>query len=147
MKKLIILLNVLWLSSAQAADCFVFNKIDRESQLRSLKITLGPAQSPKSPESFKIAQLTVKDLNGDDLSGQVGCNKTSATVYNCQRPDDGGGFELELDGHRATFTASYFVMGSDEDKLTLQSEKDDPWVFEGQACGKASTTPAKAIKR
>lgn len=134
MRKLIYLILLLAISHAQARECWTFTKFDKEAQLSLLTISLEPTENVRASEHFRIAKLTVKDLNGHDLSGHVGCSKVANSHWSCVRSDDGGSFELKIDGALATLSTSYFVMGKEDDQLTLKSENDDPWVFTGEAC-------------
>lgn len=121
-------------ASAYGEDCWVFKKIDRGSQIKSLKIKMGPSEDVKSPQSEHVAKIEAKDLQGIPVGGQVGCSKSSPTRWQCHRSDDGGSFEVSLEKENVTFSTSYFVLGTEGDQLTLQSEPSDPWVFEGEKC-------------
>lgn len=125
---------VLMGASAYGEDCWVFKKIDRGSQIKSLKIKMGPSEDVKAPQSEHLAKIEAKDLQGISVGGQVSCSKTSPTRWQCHRSDDGGSFELSLEKENVTFSTSYFVLGIEGDQLTLQSESNDPWIFEGAKC-------------
>lgn len=121
-------------SAAHAGDCWLFKNLDKGSQLRSLKIKMGPSQDTKSPDPEYIAKIEAKDLKGISIGGQMGCSKESPTRWQCNRPDDGGSFDLALEKENVVFSTSYLMIGPDGDYLKLQSDPSDPWVFEGSKC-------------